>query len=288
MEAGSASSLAVPAIAFKAPLPPPTNLNVHRIDNIHAPPHDDTGLFVTSWVHDDSFNDLHLDITLMSQFIHSPSDSLSSSTPATQLSFDDSQSSASSSRVSLSSVSPLGIDDVLFVDLFTTNLAPAEYFDGSLLANPFVEVKTEQAYFVPSFDDPLEFATMSLEYKHTEPMLHRSIEVPSSPQLAMPTFTSLVSYERTIPEPSVRAFEHPSASYVSSYADSLSSEDAPSDPALPPPSPRPKKPARVSKQDKGIKCDHCGVDKTPLWRKVPNKENAYHWYVPSHTKTKRQ
>ena len=27
-----------------------------------------------------------------------------------------------------------------------------------------------------------------------------------------------------------------------------------------------------------LKCFNCGIDSTPLWRKVPNKEEEYYWY----------
>lgn len=286
--AGSPSPAAAPASisAFKAPLPPPTNLDVHRNENItFAPPTDESQLFTAPWVHDDSFDDIQLDVTLMPQFIHSAADSPTStlSNSPTQLSFEDSRSSTSSSRFSLSSASSLGTDDPFFVDPFAyTNISTGPYFDGSGFTNQFGEIKTEQ-YFVTPFDDPLDLATMPFDYKHHEP-IHRSMDVPSSPQLVMSTFTPMESYERTIPEPSMRTFEHPMTTYLSPYAASLSSDDTPNDPA-PPTSPLPKKPARVSKQDKGIKCDHCGIEKTPLWRKVPSKENAYHWYrlPPSHS-----
>jgi len=284
MEAGSAPSHAAPAIAFKPPLPPPTNLDLNCNDtNIHAPLDDESQLFLTSWVHDDSFTDIHVDVALMPQFIQPPADSPSStlsSTSTTQFAFEDSQSSASSSGFSLSSASSLRTDGLFFGDPFSaTNTAAGEYFDDSLFTTPFVEIKPDPCHFLNPFDVSLDLATMPLEYKHPEPV-HRSIDIPSSPQLTMSTFTPMESYERTIPEPSVRTYEHPMTAYGTAFASSLSSEEVSNDP-MPAPSPVPKKPARVSKQDKGIKCDHCGVDKTPLWRKVPRKENAYHWYTPT-------
>jgi len=282
MEAGSASSNSAPAIAFKAPLPPPTNLNLHRNDTyIQDPLHDESQLILTSWVHDDSFTDIPFDVTLMPQFIQPPADSPTStlSSTTTQFTFEDSQSSASSSGFSFSSSSSLGADGVFFVDPFSaTNTTTGEYFDDSLFATQFVQIKPEASYLLSPFDLSLDLATVPFEYKHPDPV-HRSIEIPSSPQLTMSTFTPTESYERTIPEPSARKYELPMTTYPNTFAASLSSEEASNDP-VPAPSPLPKKPARVSKQDKGIKCDHCGVDKTPLWRKVPGKENAYHWYTP--------
>jgi len=62
---------------------------------------------------------------------------------------------------------------------------------------------------------------------------------------------------------------------MNGYASS-SSDDTILDPPIEPMSPPPKKSSRSTKPDKDIKCDHCGIDKTPLWRKVPDKENAYH------------
>jgi len=100
-----------------------------------------------------------------------------------------------------------------------------------------------------------------------------SINVPASPrQLDAPSFPQ--NFERTM-STTIRPFAHTLPTFTGSYVSS-SSDDTMSD--APPPSELPRKPARIAKQDKGIKCDHCGVDKTPLWRKVPNKENAYHWY----------
>jgi len=119
--------------------------------------------------------------------------------------------------------------------------------------------------------------TVPVEYKYPDP-IHRSIEILSSPQS---TFTDMESDERIIPEPSVRTYEPPMNEYITTFAASSSSEKASNDLVPTPLPPLSMKPNRSSKRDKGIKCDHCGVDKTPLWRKVAHKENAYHWYTPT-------
>jgi len=122
------------------------------------------------------------------------------------------------------------------------------------------------------------------EYSAEQP-IHRSIEMPASP---MPdSQQSFPPIPPTFPPPSfpgVDAFDraapqfHPAIStYVVNGYSSSSSDETIIDPlteqAMSPP---PKRHSRSAKPDKGIKCDHCGVDKTPLWRKVPDKENAYH------------
>jgi GATA-binding protein 4 len=115
-------------------------------------------------------------------------------------------------------------------------------------------------------------AYVPFDYKHPESM-PRMNELSTSPQLTSPTFTHLESYERTPTVETVRPYQH-AMPVFNSAPYSSSSEESVND--LPPPAPLPKKPYRVPKQDKGIKCDHCGIDKTPLWRKVPHRDNAYH------------
>jgi hypothetical protein len=240
-----------PAMVFISPSsPPPTTL----FDRNNC------DLFL-SFVHDSTDNTL--DLTLMPQFFTADSPTSSLSTPTTQTSFEDSQSSASSS-FSYTNTPSLSTDKA-YLDAFTSS----PFFDGSFFATtPVLEIKQEPSFFLNPYDS-FDMCTVPLEYKHFD-SIHRSIEMPASPQpLTMPTFTQIESYERT-----ARPFQHSMPNFSSTY--SSSSEDTTND-ALPLPSALPKKPARASKQDKGIKCDHCGVDKTPLWRKVPHKENSYHW-----------
>ena len=218
--------------------------------------------FFPSFVHDNS-TDFTLNLALMPQFLTADSPTSSLHTPTTQTSFEDSQSSASSSFSYIATPS-LSIDKA-YLDAFTSS----SFFDGTFFAtSPLLDIKQEPSFFLNPYDS-FDMCTVPVEYKHLD-SIHRSIEMPASPQPpTMPTFTQIESYERT-----ARPFQHTMPNFSSAYTSS--SEDTTSD-APPLSSPLPKKPARASKQDKGIKCDHCGVDKTPLWRKVPNKENSYHW-----------
>ena len=218
--------------------------------------------YFTSFVHDNS-SDFTLDLTLMPQFLTADSPTSSLSTPTTQTSFEDSQSSVSSS-LSYTTAPSLSTDKA-YLDAFTSS----PFFDGSFFTtSPLLEIKQEPSFFLNPYEC-FDMCSLPVEYKHLE-SIHRSIEMPASPQpLTMPTFTQIESYERT-----ARPFQHTMPNFNS--ACTSSSEDTTSD-APPLPSPLPKKPTRASKQDKGIKCDHCGIDKTPLWRKVPHKENSYHW-----------
>ena len=246
---GPSAPAILPVVFISTSSPPPTTL----FDRNNCD-------FFTSFVHDNS-TDITLDLTLMPQFFTVDSPTSSLSTPTTQTSFEDSQSSVSSS-LSYTATPSLTADKA-YLDPFTYS----PFFDGSFFApSPSLEIKSETSFFLNPYDsfDP---CTLPPEYKLLD-SIHRSIEMPASPQpLTMPMHTQIESYERT-----ARPFQHtmPTFSYTSSSEDTTS--DAP-----PLPSPLPKKPARASKQDKGIKCDHCGVDKTPLWRKVPHKENSYHW-----------
>jgi hypothetical protein len=204
----------------------------------------------------------------MPQFINADSPTSSLSTPTTNTSFEDSQSSDTSAF----SYTPFPTDKINpYVDAFITNNSTT-FFDGSFLtASPF-EVKQEPPLYLDPFDSFADMSYAPFEFKQLQP-IHRSMEIPESPaHINVPTFPRIESFERTMTT-SIRPFQHTIPTF-SSYTSS--SEETTSDPPLP--SPLPKKNQRIAKQDKGIKCDHCGVDKTPLWRKVPHKENAYHWY----------
>src|ERR1700694_371059 len=106
--------------------------------------------FFTSLAYDATC-DLNSDLTLMPQyFAESPASSLS--TPTTQTSFEDFQSSSSS----------------------TYNISRPEsfeYFDNALLT-PFIPVKEEPCFF--------EFDEYEYPY-HLPESIHRSIEMPASP-----------------------------------------------------------------------------------------------------------
>lgn len=251
------------AIAFISPSSPPTL--VDRND------------FITSFVNDIG-GDLTLDLNLMPHFFNIDSPSSSSlSTPTTQTSFEDSQSSIFSYTSSATTVSSLSPDKVApYVDAFLTNSPTQSFIDDSIFTSHFIEIKQEPPFFVNEFEPfgALDMAAYMFDYKHQESM-PRMNELSASPQLTSPTFTHLESYERTPAVETIRPYQPTLPVFHSPYASS--SEESVND--LPPPAPLPKKPYRVPKQDKGIKCDHCGVDKTPLWRKVPHKENAYHWYL---------
>jgi hypothetical protein len=245
-----------PAMAFKSSSTPTTFEDHYDL--------------LPTFVHDNAV-DLTLDLTLMPQFLTADSPASSLSTPTTQTSFEDSQSSAPSS-ISYTTAPSFSTDRAYF-DTFVGNSA-SPFFDGSLfLPSPFVDVKQEPGFFTSQFEPFCDMSYVPFEFKPLDSTVHRSIEMPASPQqLTLPTFSPVESYERTIPA-TTRPYQPTLPTFPGSY--SSSSEETMSEAPLP--SPLPKKPARVSKQDKGIKCDHCGVDKTPLWRKVPNKENAYHW-----------
>jgi hypothetical protein len=226
-------------------------------------------------VHD--FNpDLTLDLTPMPTYFSADSPTSALTTPTTQASFDDFRSSISSSRSSCSATSALAADQLSpYFDAFVTT-PTSPLFDGSLLAtSPFLEQRQEvPVLYLNPYDSFNEMPFPPFEYKHMEP-IHASLEIPHSPSaISVPMFAHTESYERTITNvnQAARPFQHTLPSFVPSYG---SSDDTVNDP--PAPAPLPKKPARAAKQDKGIKCDHCGVEKTPLWRKVPNKDNAYHW-----------
>ena len=175
--------------------------------------------FLTSFVHDNSA-DIILDLTPMPQFFNPDSPTSSLSTPTTQTSFEDSQSSVSSAYTSASSQS-----DHVYFDAFTST---PSFFDGSLFApSPFIELRQETPFFVNPFDS-YDMSCLPFEYKHLDP-IHRSIEMPASPQpLSMPTFSQIESYERT-----ARPFQHALPTFSSSY--NSSSEDTTSD--APPPHP---------------------------------------------------
>lgn len=212
----------------------------------------------------------------------SPTSSLSS--PTTQFSFEDAQSSASS--LTYTTATPLSTETAdPFIGAFVHNHSAALFdINGPLFAtSPFLEVKPESTLFVNPFDS---FGEMSFPpYDFKSESIHRSIEMPASPLMDQnPTFSRFPPYDRDMSgstfERSVtgtaRPFQHSLPAFSSTYTSSSeeTTSEAPITPSIV------KKPSRASKQDKGIRCDHCGVDKTPLWRKVPEKDNAYHWYVP--------
>lgn len=257
MKAGSPGPFAPAMIAFKSSSTPTTFEDHYDL--------------LPTFVHDNAV-DLTLDLTLMPQFLTADSPTSSLSTPTTQTGFEDSQSTVSSS-ISYSTASSLSADRTYFDSLINTS----PFYDGSLLVPSLFDIKQEPGFFASQFDPYCDMSYVPFDFKQLDSTVHRSIEMPASPQpLTVHTFSPVESYERTIPT-TTRPYQPTLPTFNASY--SSSSEETTSDAPLP--SPLPKKPARVSKQDKGIKCDHCGVDKTPLWRKVPNKENAYHWYVPS-------
>lgn len=231
--------------------------------------------FLPSFVHENEI-DLTLDLTLMPQFITADSPTSSLSTPTTQLSFEDSQSSDSSLSYPASSFA--GDKAIPYIDAFIAcNNQP--FFEGTLFSpSAFTEIKQETTFFFNPFETFTDVPYPSFELR-PEP-IHRSIEMPASPQAGLTAeFPPLPSYDRNMAG-SIRPFQHALPTFSSSYTSSSSEEttsEAPLSPQLP------KKPARIAKQDKGIKCDHCGIDKTPLWRKVPHKENAYHWYFTYYT-----
>jgi hypothetical protein len=244
----------------------------------------DRDSFLASFVNDNTATDLSSDLTFMPQYYTADSPTSSLSSPTTQFSFEDAQSSASS--LTYTAITPLTAETAdPFLGAFIPNNSATTLFDinGSLFTtSPYLETKSEPTLFVNPFDSFGEMAYPPFEFK-TDPV-HRSIEMPASPQLdSVPTFPRFPQYERDISgsvfERSItggaRPFQHSLPAFSSSYT--TSSEDTMSELPLSPP--LTKKPSRITKQDKGIKCDHCGVEKTPLWRKVPNKENAYHWYV---------
>jgi hypothetical protein len=212
--------------------------------------------------------DLNSDLTLMPQYFSAESPASSLSTPTTQTSFEDfqsSQSSASSNPASL-----LTDKTIPYLDGFDNT----QYFDDF---TPFVQVKQEPTFYFDQFE--YDYQYQQFEYK-PEP-IHQSIEMPASPLtdgfppsfLAQPSFPGVDSFDRTVMQPAVPQLE-PTPYPVNGYTSS-------SDETILDPPPQ-KKFSRNSKPDKGIKCDHCGVDKTPLWRKVPEKPNSYHWYFPQH------
>jgi hypothetical protein len=253
--------------------------------------------FLTSFPYDDTC-DLTQDLTLMPQYLaESPASSLS--TPTTQTSFEDFHSSSSSSSAStVYTPASLLADKAFYVDSFSTH--DGAYFDGSYLQPAFTQVKQESSLYLDTFESTFEpFADQSyntpLQYTRPEP-IHPSIEMPASPLpdpqpflgFQTPTFTPAfpalpslhASFDQNVDTaPTFNPTTATSTYNINGYTSSSSDEtilDAPVQTAVPPA----KKAARNPKTDKDIKCDHCGIDKTPLWRKVPDKENSYHWYFP--------
>ena len=211
----------------------------------------------------------------------SPTSSLSS--PTTQFSFEDAQSSASS--FTYTAVTPLTTEtgDPFASAFVLSNSATLFDINGSLFSSPpYLDVKSEPTLFVNPYESFGEMSYPPFDFKQDP--IHRSIEMPASPrQDNVPTFPRFPSYERDMSglvfernmSGTARPFQHLVPVFSSAYTSS--SEDTMSEAPLSPP--LTKKPSRISKQDKGIKCDHCGIDKTPLWRKVALKENSYHWYI---------
>jgi hypothetical protein len=228
------------------------------------------------FVHDYTTVDLNLETLLMPPYHPSDSPRSSLSTPTTQNSFEDSFSSASSVSFGYPASTSPTLDKT--------------FFDSGFFPDPFVY--TNSRPFLPTTQfienvKPDFLALNSFESFNTdlfapapffkEEAIHPSIEVPASPaaaQMEIPTFAP-TRFENNL-QSHIRPFAHTLPNFQSTMASSPSDDTV----SEAPPSPPPKKPTRAAKQDKGIKCDHCGVDKTPLWRKVPNKENAYHWYLP--------
>jgi len=239
--------------------------------------------FLASFVNDNTATDLSLDLTHMPLYYTSDSPTSSLSSPTTQFSFEDTPSSASSLTYTTATALSTETTDPFVGAFIPNNSATPFQFSGPLFATcPFLEGKPEP----PSFVNPFEsFGEMSYPpYDFKSESIHRSIEMPASPLMDQnPTFSRFPPYEGDISGSSfersvtgtARPFQHSLPVFSSSYTSSSeeTTSEAPMSPSVS------KKPNRVSKQNKGIKCDHCGVDKTPLWRKVPHKENAYHWYV---------
>jgi len=227
-------------------------------------------------VHDYAPVDLSLETLLMPPFFNTGSPSSSLSTPTTRTSLEDTLSSASSTSFTytttvtsspvLGKVNPFTtaflFNDLSAIDETLFNTSPyLEAVKQELSLNPFDTFNTDMSY-VPLFKPE---------------SIHQSIEVPASPpQMEAASFQRLDAYDHTM-SATIRPFQHAMPNFTTAYSTS-SSDETMSEAPLPPP-PILKKPTRGTKHDKGIKCDHCGVDKTPLWRKVPNKENAYHWYA---------
>src|SRR5271163_1367406 len=219
--------------------------------------------------------DLTLNLSLMPQFltVDSPSSTSTLSTPTTQTSFEDTLSS-----FSYISTAPLSLEPSLgFVDPFVSpNVSPL--FEA-FVHSPIPDIKQEPIFtYSTSFDPFFDMSQGAFKQDFNE-SFHRSIEVPASPlPIPMLALGPLESHGRTTPG-MVRPFQHSLPNFSSSFYGVV--ESPPEETSLfnGTPSPLPKKPTRASpKQDKGNKCDHCGAEKTPLWRKVPHKENAYHWY----------
>jgi hypothetical protein len=190
----------------------------------------------------------------------SPGSSLSPS------SFEGSLSSASSA-LSFHPTSPVAEKVSSSFQLFESLFLYQTSFNAPLL----YDIKSGPTPFFNSF----ESIDMSCSPYLKQESIHQSIQVPATPPLDPVSSLQLdTPFDRSMLPP----LSHPFPSSLSNLAPTYT--PSPPDNATPLPSPLPKKPARVTKQDRGIKCDHCGVDKTPLWRKVPNKDNAYHWYTP--------
>jgi hypothetical protein len=233
-----------------------------------------TNAFLTSLPYDDSCD---LNLTLMPQyFAESPASSLS--TPTTQTSFEDFSSSSSHSYTPVQ-LAP--------IDGFPAS--SENYFDGSFLT-PNFQVKQETPFFfdpIDTFND-LQYTT-HFEYSRPEP-IHRSIEMPASPPPeqqsfpaiepfsapsfpALPTFPGIDAFDRSESTANIHPHTYTVSDYASSSEGTILDQSPPTQTVS-----EPKKLTRATKPDKDIRCDHCGIDKTPLWRKVPDKENAYHWY----------
>lgn len=224
----------------------------------------------------DKSADLTLNLSLMPQFltVDSPCSTSTLSTPTTLTSFEDTLSS-----FAYISTEPLSLEPSLsFGDPFVSSTGPS-LFDV-FVTSPLPEIKQEPILSYSSTFDPFfDMSHGAFKQDFPDPV-SRSIGIPSSP-LPVPVLAlaPCESHERNTPG-MVRPFQHSLPNFSSSFYSVV--ETPPQETSLfnSTPSPLPKKQTRASpKQDlKGNKCDHCGAEKTPLWRKVPHKENAYHWY----------
>lgn len=180
-----------------------------------------------------------MELTFMAQFSSAVSPTSSLPTPPTY---------AQLPLSSLSYTTPPSTDNLrLDTTFYDGNLFVTSPFEPPFLVKPCGPFDISCLQFAESFDP-----------------IHPSIVVPASPQPPPMPASETESYELT-------TLQNFSRSYTSSSGDTTSDTVALA-------SPPPRKPTRMSKKDRGIKCDHCGVDKTPLWRKVPRKVNSYHWY----------
>src|SRR5947207_595266 len=132
----------------------------------------DSSDFFTSFVHDNSI-DLALELTLMPQFFTPDSPTSSLCTPTTQTSFEDLQSSASSS-LSYNTTTPSLSTDKAYLDAFSSS----PFFDGSFFAStPLLDIKQEPSFFLHPYDSSFDMCSLPIEYKHLD-SIHRSIEMP--------------------------------------------------------------------------------------------------------------